>query len=78
MVSRRLMIFISTTRLQIVLGGSTLPGKNENMEIINHITHVQEQHIRAQHVSYPGSLFTEPQRVKRKVEITRGYFGTLI
>lgn len=60
------------------LGGSTLPGRNENMEIINRITHVQKRHIRARRASYPGSLFTESQWVMRKVEITRKYFGTLM
>lgn len=57
---------------------SVLPGRNKKVEIINLITRVQEQHIRAQHVSYTGRLVTESQWVMRKVKMTRGYFGTII
>ncbi len=64
--------------LQSAIGGSILPGRNKKVGIINLITHVQGQHIRAQHVSYTGSLVTESQQVMRKVEITGGFFDTSI
>lgn len=66
MAFHRLMIFISSAKIQAAIGETILPGRNKKAEIMNLITHVQEQHLSAKHVSYTGSPAAElPWLVKK-------------